>query len=299
MLSQSLIKTVLATVGLGGSLLVGQSSEIQTDGRRSVHVAVRSLERQYGWRITYEDPPYSQGEVERVEPDIAFLAPRGSPMKFSVESTAGGQPVNGTARQVDLADLSLESPAGRQASDALARTVNKTRTLNDLLRQHVASRNPGAFAAISNGDFIHVVPTTRIDEAGRTVAYSSLLDTPVMFPSADRTVGEIVDMVLQQVSATRGVKIVQGLVLCTMYKNEHQVRAALGDSAEDTLVRTFEFASHQAMSNGAAARRVTWDLLYDCNGKQFYFSTHVLTDAATATTFTGTTLRGSSSLPVR
>jgi hypothetical protein len=121
----------------------------------------------------------------------------------------------------------------------------------------------------------------------------------VMFPSADRTVGEIVDMVLQQVSATRGVKIVQGLVLCTMYKNEHQVRAALGDSAEDTLVRTFEFASHQAMSNGAAARRVTWDLLYDCNGKQFYFSTHVLTDAATATTFTGTTLRGSSSLPVR
>jgi hypothetical protein len=47
------------------SFVNAQSLVLRTETGRPVHEAARMLEDNYGWRISYEDPPYTAREVSR------------------------------------------------------------------------------------------------------------------------------------------------------------------------------------------------------------------------------------------
>lgn len=66
----------------------------------------------------------------------------------------------------------------------------------------------------------------------------------------------------------------------SMFHNEHQTRVASDEAADDVLVKTFELANNMGQSVGVAPRRVTWDLLYDPDGKQFFFNAHFARNTA-------------------
>lgn len=221
--------------------------ELQSSGARPLHIAVRTLEHLYGWRITYEDPPYASRETMSSGTAVPFLVPKGRPYIFST---------------VPPGDRSL--------------VHERMRIIRDILDQHSSSGNPGSFTAVHNGDFTHIIPVARTDESRGLVPYSSLLSASVTVEPKDRTVGEIVDLVLRQVSTIRGVAIVQGLRPAAMYQNEHCVRGADNEPAEDVLATIFELVNNRGISLGASPQRVTWDLLYDPEGKQFFFSAHVI-----------------------
>jgi hypothetical protein len=229
-------------------LFARQGVTIDSGKARPVHVAVRALEQKFGWRICYEDPPYATNESTNVIPGVAFVVPIAKPIRFSFD----------------------------QPRDLLS--GEKARVVGQILQQHAQLGNPGAFAAIHNGDFTHIVPIARTDETGAIIPYASLLSTHVNFAATQMSVQQIVEVVLGQVSAARNIPVELGSIPTSLF-HEQQTRGASDDTAEDVLVKSFELANHIGQSSGATPRRVAWDLLYDPDGKRFFFNAHLVSSS--------------------
>jgi hypothetical protein len=168
----------------------------------------------------------------------------------------------------------------------------KTRAVPSIIDQHSVTGNAGTFIALENGNFTHIVPSTRLDESGVRVPYRSLLSEHITFAAQDLTVGQIVEAVLQQVSTIRRVNVKLGSVLISLFLTEHQTRGASDEAAEDVLVKTFELASHIGQAAGAHPRPMTWDLLYDPDGNQLFFNVHIVANTIKSKTTSTSRITG-------
>jgi hypothetical protein len=223
---------------------------------------VRQLEHQYGWRITYEDPPYeSPLDLDNTvapaylatHPGAAFLAPRPQPFTANI---AGSVPSHYAAAGDAGATGLIQSAIDAVVAQA---TINGTK----------------GFRVVHDGDFSHVTPTQYRKKDGTLAPLTPVLDTLVTLAPARRSVEDAVNLVCTQVAATRGIPIADGVVLTNLY---HRVELTYADHepARVVLSRILEDTNAERVSDGAPALRITWDLLYDANEKSYFLSTHAI-----------------------
>jgi hypothetical protein len=190
------------------SLPVSGSTEelFSVQGSRPLAEAVTVLERQYGWRINYEDPPYTDAAdlVDSTDPNYRgtwrAIDPRGGLLEIHYSiSPLTGEPT--------------ESPQ---------------RFLQMLVDDHNRRGNAGRFQVSAIGDRYSVRPVQ-----------GSALDASITVPERRRTFQEALKVVLQAVSEAAGIAVRPGAGL-GQPRSDRFAFGASGEPARDVLMRLLQ-----------------------------------------------------------
>ncbi len=206
---------------LAGEVQTEKVEKLSLEGARPVWKAIDILEARYGWRITYEDPPYvHESEIkdvtEQVRKDL-HLYEKGKAPK--VIGPKGGQ-----------IDVSYN------VSPKTGRPDNPAALIQMILDAHAARGNPGVFRLIQTGGIFHVVPVQAKNKAGQLVDQGSILDARIILPEQERTGMEMLGAIIVAVSQATQVKVVSGLVPINLnYRRSRQ--GAANETARDVLIR--------------------------------------------------------------
>ncbi|MEN6533842.1 MAG: hypothetical protein ABFD89_09285 [Bryobacteraceae bacterium] len=177
-----LMLSVVAGITNGQTPLTIDAEAVITSAR-PLDDAADMLEHKFGWVITYEDPVWSfAGEVVDLVPvrkpgTRRFLAPRPGQLPIgALLSTAGERPDKGSL-------------------------------VSKIIQAHDDAGNPGSFKIVSDGDFLHLIPTFAKGVGGGREAVSPLLDTPIHTPIDETTPSLAIRQIIDEVSRTRGIQI--------------------------------------------------------------------------------------------
>ena len=169
--------------------------QIQTreGDRRPLETAAETVERTYGWIVTYEDVPYMfSGDTDDVSDSICrsncdqiehrTLVPRSTPYAYSLDENK--------AKEGELG-----APV----------------VIAALLDAHNRSGNPGKFHALAvrvpGGPMVfHLIPHEMRDEHGQPKAYRPLLDTRITLSPGKRSLDAILDEIEAKLQAATGVE---------------------------------------------------------------------------------------------
>ena len=209
-----------------------------------------SRRRRFGWRISFEDIPadYCGGELGSFQTPTGLTLTGRSALPVTVDFTPK--------------DPSLD-----------ASTVSaKQEVMRTVLTAHNASGNRGNFRAIYEGDFIHIVPVSFLDENGVEHSWKPLFDTPITLARGTYSLRQLVALGLEQVSQSRGVRIVNGTVPVSLFDTATVTEEADQEPLREVLIRAFDEINGPRLAAGVAPVRLAWMLLYDPRGKQYFFN---------------------------
>jgi hypothetical protein len=203
---------------------------IRVEDSRPLSAVVDQLERDYGWSVTYEDPPFvDSSEIEDVtdrvsrvpHPQKRTFVPRGGVFQFDFQP-----PSDGVA----------------QASATLAALVQR---YNSTLQGPV-------FALGGDAELWHVFPRMFRDATGILRQYTPVLDTKVTIPAKDRTALEMIQATVSAL-ADRRQPIGLGLVSTRALAHTHVYGGAHDEPARNVLSR---------MVLAARPAKVIWVLFF-------------------------------------
>jgi hypothetical protein len=145
---------VMMAIGLMVTFLGAASASpntITVQGGRPVAQAIQELEKRYGWRITYEDPPYSHYSDVSVVKDIRLPA-------VPVQSPSQLQSLQGKSRLV---------PTGGSLTFTLpSADPDELGAVEALVKSYNSSRGGNAFAVVRGAGLLHVVPQQMTGSSG-------------------------------------------------------------------------------------------------------------------------------------
>ena len=229
---------------------------IKVNEARPVLEVLNQLEKQYGWQMSYEDPPYESARdiVDITHPDFAREHPgrhqimvRGKPFEFV-----------------------FGSPRAEVAPD-------RDKVLEELLHQHMAAGNPGIFGISHTGSIAHIEPIKLIKQNGETVGVHSILDTPITFPMAQRSTFETLGLLLLALERQGGVNIGYLSWGDSLLKSATSQEGPNQEPARTVLVRILGDVDKFARTM-YATRHLVWHLNYEADQKMYYFSLHTVTE---------------------
>ena len=168
----------------GGALAADAPGDLEIQESRPLGKVVSKVSHLYGYLVTYEEAQYDDGSelTTNVYPDgTRFRYPAWKPVAFHLPPAASESDEGGPIQMVQ-----------------------------SLVEQYNASGNPGRFTAISDGEYIHVVPAGRT-VGGRIEYFQPILDTTVAPASQADSCGNVLNNLIDQVGKLRGVKIVLGV----------------------------------------------------------------------------------------
>lgn len=216
MLLPLLFTILIDAIGVRQPVLAVQSAvtDFLFDDPRPLAKAAEEFEKQFGWIITYEDPPYLfAGDARDVTLEVRrdytrplsqpILIPKGHPFVFRLdEATRRGGPGE---------------------------------VLDALVKAHASSGNPGAFRVIAAPPMFHLVPT---------VPYRAVLDVAISLPAGRRTVMSVIDEIARAVTDQTGIYI--GIAIMPLnLLNQRQVEGgAANEPARDVLRRILMETGH-------------------------------------------------------
>jgi hypothetical protein len=219
----------------------GDSILLSIHSGRPVFRAVLKLQEQYGYVITYEDPPY------RTADDLNDVAPMIH--KDYLKFPADQRPTLFVPKSVEL---NLKFPASLTTSGALGIYA----ILTQLVQTQNNSGKGGHFRVEQVGNVFHVIPIDVRDRNGNWTGHESLLDTPISLPNGDRTEQQLYQAIAAQVATRSGVQIHAavngGILLGRAPPNPDMNLGASNELARDVLTRVIE--SHTG--------KRTWALLH-------------------------------------
>jgi len=204
------------------------------------------LEKEYAWRITYEETPLENStDLVNSARIRTHLIPR--PTAFQA---------------------SFEEPQDSRSME------EKWKILDRLVASY--SGPHGAMTVLNIGDYSHIVPTTLKNKAGQIVPFEPLLNTRVSFEPAQRSLLDTVRLILSQVSSIRAVSIGLGTIPTNLFVQQQLRTDANNEPAREVLMRIFEDASGARQLKGGPAARVTWALLNDISYSGYFFNAHIV-----------------------
>ncbi len=239
-----------------GVFLIGASPETQVEQRRVVSLsldrvrplaeAIETLEKRFGWIITYEEPLYVySGDIVDVTASVrrdGRLSPR--------IMSATGIPFN----------FEYDIPPERAEPD-------EETLLRALLDQYHLSGNPGVFSVAHSAYAYHVVPSRIKNSSGVFERYHAALDTNISVPAGGRTVYEMVEAIVRAATAATAVNMGVGAIPTNLFFQTRLERsAATTESARAVLLRTL-LATH---------RKLSWQLLCDPGYKGCALNIHMV-----------------------
>jgi hypothetical protein len=218
---------------------------ITVDDPRPLAAALDELENRYGWRVTYEDPPYlHDSEIADISHRIAragsgarVLVPKGGRFTFAPPSRAS-------------------AAASPQDIDDVVRSYN---------RKHRAD----AFTVIRGKALLHVVPVKTLGREGRVLPVTPLLDTPVTIPAKRRTALELLEAICEAITANAGQKLSLGAIPVKLLDSQ-----VVASGAMETKARTL--IEDVVLASGAP---LTWRLLHDPELAWYFLNIGVVVQA--------------------
>lgn len=189
--------------------VVARAQEVLTlESSRPLQEAISILERKYGWRISYEDPPYT---------DLKDLADKTHPT------------YPGPRRAIDPRGGRVE--VRYSVSPLTGEPDSQGALLQMLVDDHASRGNPGRFQVKVIQDVHFVIPIQ-----------GSVLDTPISLPEKQRTFDEALEETVQAVTRVTGirVRVTRGMHQPSF---EHSNFGANAEAARNVLLRLFETQS--------------------------------------------------------
>lgn len=160
---------------------------------RPLMQAVEAISQEYGWTVDYEDPPYRSHFDLADDTDPVWRA--NHPNGKSVTRVSGG-PFQSNFPEPSTISVNAEE-----------------QVLQKLVSDYNASGNPGKFVVRKETEGRYaVVGVSRKDDAGRDEPVEVLLDTAISMPVQQRDATATIQLIVDTLSATTGVKVYLGTI---------------------------------------------------------------------------------------
>ena len=209
-------RQVMITMGLIVSVLGNANASPNTltveDGR-PVDEALQVLEKRYGWRITYEDPPYIHYSDICVVTDLRLPA-------LPVQSPSQLQALQGKSRLV---------PKGGSLSFTLpSANPDELGAVEALVKRYNASRGGNVFAVVRGVGLLHVVPRQMTGLSGTLEPVKPVLDTVISVEPKERTADALIEEICKKISIATNTHVGRGPVAMNIL----QAKTSLGGSGK-------------------------------------------------------------------
>jgi hypothetical protein len=169
----------------------GNTGTLTANFPRPLAQAVEAISQEYGWIVDYEDPPYhSQFDlVDDTDPTWRANHPNAK----GVVRVSGG-----------LFQSSFPEPSSGNTEEQV---------LEKLVADFNSSGNPGKFAVREETDGRYaVIGISRRDATGKDEPVNALLDTPITIPVQQRDATATLQLIVDTLAATSGVKVKLGTI---------------------------------------------------------------------------------------
>ncbi len=251
----SLGVTIAAGLAAAASGFGQISPVINVNDPRALAQAALQLERLIGVAINYEDVPYAYaGDMQNVASSVMSPEQQAAHPGAQIWVPRGGQ------ISVDLSQV----PGFAQQSAITSASVTSGAPLIAALIAAQASQNlPGVYTSTSSNGAFYITPAQVLNASGSLTHVTPALDTKVTLAYQNRTAGETLDAILQQVSQSIGVPIGQGRVPVMLMVSAPVAIGANNEAASSVLGRMFLMLSSHTRPDGSAASQLAYHLYYD------------------------------------
>jgi hypothetical protein len=192
---------VIISMGLTAAFLGNASASpntITVQSGRPVAEAIQVLEKRYGWRITYEDPPYSHYSHISVVRDLRLPGvPVQSPSQLEAVQREHQRLVP------KVGSLSFTLPSG---------DPDELGAVEALVNSYNASRGGIVFAVVQGVGLLHVVPRQMTGLSGNLEPVKPILDTVITIEPKERTADALIEEICKKVSIATSTHIGTGTV---------------------------------------------------------------------------------------
>jgi hypothetical protein len=248
----AVVIVTIVTVAGSGTHRPGKD-QLSVNDPRPVALAAETLEKKYGWIITYEDPPYVHESefvdvTEKVRRDLDKFKPGQAPKVFIPK---GG----------DLAfEYSIDPATKRPADSAVV--------VQELLDAYAIAGNPGVFRLDRDGVRLHIVASGVKGKDGALVSHRPVLDAPITVPAQKRNGLELLEAFCSALSQASGTKVVLGSAPLNLFHRYQTESGAKDQRANDFLSNELDRVTNK--------RKLSWQLLYDPGTKIYFLNVHVV-----------------------
>jgi hypothetical protein len=236
-------RQVMLTVGLMVTFLgnaTASPNTITVQGGRPVARAIQELEKRYGWRITYEDPPYSHYSDISVLTDIRLPG-------VPVQSLSQLQSLQGNKSRLVPKGGSLSFTLPSADPDELG-------AVEALVKSYNASRGGNVFAVVQEASLLHVVPRQMTGLSGNLEPMKPVLDTVITIEPKERTAFALIEEICKKISISTNTNVVVGIVPTNMLS---QTKTSIGGSG-----KTARAILEQLIVEIGTRLSLSWQLFY-------------------------------------
>jgi hypothetical protein len=231
------------------------SSVIPVNDPRPLAQAALQLEGLIGVAINYEDVPYAYaGDMQNVTSSVMSPEQQAAHPGAEIWVPRGGQ---------ISVDLSQVPGFAQQSAIASAGVTSGVPLIAALIAAQTSHNLPGVYTLTSSNGAFYITPAQARNASGSLTNVIPALDTKITLAYQDRTAGETLDAILQQVSQGIGVQIGLGRVPVMLMVSAHVAIGANNEAASSVLGRMFLMLSSQTKPDGSAASQLAYHLYYD------------------------------------
>jgi len=221
------------------------SVTVTADAPRPLADTMMALSEEYAWAIDFEDPPYYSKHDLVDDTDPKWRAAHPTAKGFTL--------IAGDGFQTQFS----ENP------NAASSSAEEEHILDTVVSDYNASKNPGTFNVVSEGDGRFAIVGTHVkDENGQNQAVTPILDTPISVQTDTRDALETIQVILDTLSTKCQTKVVPGTIALNGLTKPQVTVGGQNVPARVLL--------SQALS--AAKVKVYWHLYYDSDGKTYFFN---------------------------
>jgi hypothetical protein len=215
--------------------------QISINDPRPLALAAETLEKKYGWIITYEDPPYvNESELvdvtDKVRRDLDKFEPGKAPRVLI--------PRGGTLTFEYSIDPSTKTPPDSAV------------VVQQLLDAYAGAGNPGLFRLDRDGARLHIL------------ASPSVLDAAITLPAKKRNGLELLDAFCSAVSQASGTRVVMATVPLNLLHRYQTEAGAKDQNAREFLNKELDRTTNKI--------KLSWQLLYDPVTKSYFLNIHLV-----------------------
>jgi hypothetical protein len=234
------VRICLALIALAwtGTQTASQSPQetIVVDDPRPLAKSLETLEKRYGWVITYEDPRFASA-TDLVDVTDKVQKSRSPASTSRTLIPRGGTFFYNYPRLTSPSDLS-------QASDLLEGVVSG---YND-------SGYPGTFRLALVDGIFHVTPATVRGRDGRYISQSSILETRITVPAKKlRDGAAMLNALAAVLSKASGHKVLVGTIPTKLLVRSRSEGAWTNEVARNVMITALQ----------STGTRMSWKLFYD------------------------------------
>jgi hypothetical protein len=246
MIAMGLVVTFLGNLGDLGNASASPNT-ITVEDPRPVDKAIQELEKRYGWRITYEDSPYSHYSDISVVTDFRLSA-------VPVQSLSQLQ-------AAQRKHLRLGPKGGSLTFTLPSADPDELGAVEALVKSYNESHRGFEFAVVRGAGLLHVVPRQMTGSSGTLEPVKPVLDTVITIEPRERTAYALLEEICKKISISTNTDVFVGLAPINMLS---QTRTSIGGSA-----KTARSILERLIVEIGARLSLSWRLFYAPDDKTY------------------------------